>query len=156
MPMMLLKLVTLLLSGLLAGAVVLVWVGDRPFDMSPRLYVEFQQARISALTLPMPLLGASTTIFAILLTLSLRGQQSAFYLTLAATLCFVAGMAVTVAFNMPINNQVVVWSAGAPPADWWQLRDRWWSWHIVRTLLSIAAFISLLLSILLPAGSESL
>ena len=153
---MLLKLVTLLLSGLLAGAVVLVWVGDRPFDMSPRFYVEFQQARISALTLPMPLLGASTTIFAILLTFSLRGQQSAFYLTLAATLCFVAGMAVTVGFNMPINNQVVAWSAGAPPADWWQLRDRWWSWHIVRTLLSIAAFISLLLSILLPAGSESL
>ena len=32
----------------------------------------------------------------------------------------------------------MTWSAEAPPANWMDLRDEWWRWHILRTVFGIA------------------
>jgi uncharacterized membrane protein len=153
MTLLCLRFFALLSSGLLAGAVALVWLGDRPFAMSPSLYVEFQQARIAALTLPMSALGGATIILALCLAFAVKGRPPSLRLTVFAIILLIGAMAITVGFNMPINNQVVTWSPEAPPANWSELRDRWWAWHQARTLFSVAAFASLLLSVLSPAAS---
>lgn len=145
------KLVTLLCAGLLAGAVFAVWVADRPFNMQARFYVEFQQARIASMTIPMPVLGGVTTLLALCCAALFRAQNATFYLALLAFLCCVAGMSITVAGNMPINNQIVTWQPDSPPSNWQSLRDQWWLLHSIRTVLSMAAFTSLLLAIVLPA-----
>ena len=33
----------------------------------------------------------------------------------------------------------MTWTAETLPQTWTALRDRWWSWHLVRTLLAMTA-----------------
>ncbi len=52
-----------------------------------------------------------------------------------------AGIVVTLVIEVPaLNKQVVVWQAGAMPAGWRALRDRWWRFHVVRSGMGVGAF----------------
>ena len=42
----------------------------------------------------------------------------------------------------------MTWSAQAPAADWEQLRDVWWKWHILRSLAGIGALALTALAVL--------
>ncbi len=56
-------------------------------------------------------------------------------------LLLLAGIVVTLVIEVPINQQVVVWQAGAMPAGWRALRDRWWRFHAVRSGMGVGAFL---------------
>lgn len=75
-------------------------------------------------------------------------DSSAFWLTVAGTLCIVLMSAVSLLGNVPINKQVIEWNPQSPPDNWWELRNRWDSLHRVRVALDIAALIFLLLGAL--------
>jgi len=48
---------------------------------------------------------------------------------------------ITRAVNVPINNQLMTWSAAAPPAN---LRELWAPWervHTIRTIVAVGAFV---------------
>ena len=47
-------------------------------------------------------------------------------------LLLLAGIVVTVAVEVPMNKQVVTWVA---------VRDRWWWFHVVRTVLGVVGFV---------------
>ena len=151
MLLFLLRFANLLFAGLLAGAVLAVWLADNPARMGAAFYIEFQQSRIRALTLPMPLLGGLTMLSTLALAWLARGQAPLLVLTLAALACGLAGMLITIKGNFPINDLVMTWSPQAPPADWTSLRDRWWAWHCARTAVTVASFALLLAAALLPA-----
>jgi hypothetical protein len=152
MLIMLVKLAVLMSSGLLAGAALLVWIGDRPHGMSDRFYLAFQHARIRALSLPLPLLGAGTLLLTALATIATRSDPLTPFLTGAAFLCSVAGMAITRGINMPINKRMLAWQAETMPAGWQRLRDRWWTWHIARTLLALLAFLCVAIAAVAQPG----
>jgi uncharacterized membrane protein len=72
----------------------------------------------------------------------------AFRLTLIGWIIFTAGVFVfTVAFNLPINQQITQWSIQSPPSDWAQLRDRWDQYNLIRTPASILAFLCFTLAL---------
>ena len=58
--------------------------------------------------------------------------------------------------NVPINQEVLSWSPAALPGDWMQLRDRWWVWHNVRTILSIIGFSCHILAVLAPVPLQAM
>jgi uncharacterized membrane protein len=70
------------------------------------------------------------------------------YLFVAAIVCLLIGGVVTRFKNQPINNLVMTWNAQVPPANWTELRDQWWQWHIVRTVTGIAALCLLIVAVL--------
>lgn len=152
MLIMFIKLAVLMTSGLLAGATLLVWIGDRPHGMPDRFYLIFQQSRIRSLSLPLPLLGACTLLLTALATVATRGDPLTPLLTGAAFLCSMAGMAITRGINMPINRRMLAWQAETMPAGWQRLRDRWWTWHIVRTFFSLLAFLCVAIAAVAPSG----
>jgi len=41
--------------------------------------------------------------------------------------------------NKPIDDIVLTWSSNSPPDNWTELRDKWWSLHIMRTIAELAA-----------------
>ena len=137
-------------AALLAGAVFLVWFGDRPFALAPSDYVAFQQQRIRGLTRPLPILGAVTLLFTLAYAALARGSPHG-WLVFAAMPCLGAGMLITRFANMPINAEVLTWSVAAPPAHWREARDRWWAWHVARTAVTLAALALLLLATLVTA-----
>jgi hypothetical protein len=48
-------------------------------------------------------------------------------------------LVITVALEVPINRQVASWTAGAAPANWAAVRDRWLWNHLARTVAGVLA-----------------
>lgn len=149
MPASIIRFSVLLLASLLVGAMFGIWLGFNPSDLSPGTYVEHQQHTIRALNTPMPILGGVCILLTIILAVLERSNRQVRYLLVAATVCLVSAGLITQFLNQPINAEVMTWSIQAPPANWTELRDQWWQWHIVRTLAGIAAMSFLILATLI-------
>lgn len=66
------------------------------------------------------------------------------WLVLAALVCAIAGHLITAAGNVPLNNALAASENAAPPVPDRDARaafeSRWNAFHLVRTLLALAAF----------------
>ena len=74
-----------------------------------------------------------------------RGVSRWMFVT--AGMLLLVGIVVTVGIEVPMNKQIASWDAGAVPAGWAAVRERWLGFHNVRTGLGIGAFICALVGI---------
>ena len=49
----------------------------------------------------------------------------------------------------------MLWTADLAPPDWMELRDRWWTWHVVRFFATFAAMLALVAAIFVDRESRS-
>jgi uncharacterized membrane protein len=149
------RFVLLVLLALLVGTMFGIWIGYNPAALSATAYVEQQQNAIRALNTLLPVMGAVCILLTVWLAATTKSDARARYLLVAAaTLIVVAGL-VTRFGNQPINAIVIMWDAQAPGENWEQLRDEWWSWHIVRSIAGIAALALTVFSVLTSTSSRS-
>ncbi len=142
------RFVLLLLLALLVGTMFGIWVGFNPSSLSAIAYVEQQQNAIRSLNTLLPALGAVCILLAAVLAILSKDDPRTRYLLVASTACLVTAALVTRFGNQPINAVVITWSVGAPDANWTQLRDEWWRWHIVRTVFGIVGLSLAMLALL--------
>ena len=142
------RFVDLLLVALLVGAIFGIWIGFNPAGLSAATYVEQQQHAIRALNTFMPLLGAACIVLTIALAVLTKEDRRTRYLLIATAVCLLIAGVATRFENQPINSIVMTWTPQAPPANWMELRDQWWQWHIVRTVAGIAALCLLISAVL--------
>jgi hypothetical protein len=130
---------SLLSAALLAGAMFGAWLMLNPKGMSAPSYIRLQQQAIRRLHRSMPPLGAVTLMLTVAAAaLDYRqGKRDGALLLLVSALCFATAGLITRFRNMPINAVVISWSVDAPPAQWQTLRDSWWRWHRLRTLIGV-------------------
>jgi len=64
-----------------------------------------------------------------------------FYTMIASLLLIIGSLVITVAVEVPINNQVITWTAKNTPSGWEQLRNRWHYYNVVRTLFALLSFV---------------
>lgn len=149
-----LRFLLLLVMALLVGTMFGIWVGYNPASLSVTAYVEQQQNAIRSMNTLLPIMGAVCIALACLLAwFSKSDLRSRNLLIGAALLLLVAGM--TTRFgNQPINAIVMQWSPKSPPANWMQLRDQWWQWHVVRSLAAIAALSLSIVAVLVGARKQ--
>jgi uncharacterized membrane protein len=87
------------------------------------------------------------------------GGRTVMVWVLTALVLYTIGVGITVGFNIPLNDELE--QAGNPDgiADLAAVRERfedpWVAWHIVRTLLSIAAFGALIRALVLYGRAET-
>jgi uncharacterized membrane protein len=62
------------------------------------------------------------------------------YLGITSVALIIVSLVVTVAIEVPIVKEVEQWTAATVPSNWTVKRDRWLKFHIVRVLVSLAAF----------------
>lgn len=133
----------ILLIALIAGSTFGIWQGYNPTPYSRDTFLEVHRGAVQGLNTLLPLMGLATMILTLVLTLrsnrrvALRGL---YWSTLA--LLVLAGL-ITRFANQPINAMVIAWTADTVPGKWTEIRDNWWFWHTVRTLVSIAALAGL-------------
>ena len=140
---------TILMVALTAGRAFWVWVAESPSALSMTTYVESFQATNRAIALPIAITGSLGFLLAIVaVALSWRDWPTV-YLLGAAVPLLAASVLITTLINIPINDQIATWHASTPPANWMQIRDRWWSWHIIRATALLAGFVLVLLGALL-------
>ena len=127
----------IIIAALVAGTVFGIWIGYNPKDLSATAYIEQQQSAINALNTLMPLLGL-LTILLTFFSAYLHKKEKSIFITLLVAVVFLIVSGVTTRFgNQPINSIVMSWNASSPPANWVELRDEWWSFHILRTFTSV-------------------
>jgi hypothetical protein len=80
----------------------------------------------------------------------------AFWWLAAGFLLMVAALAITLAVEVPIDNQIQDWTLATLPGDWRSIQSRWELWHTIRSFLAIAAVVAATISAAVgprPAGS---
>lgn len=146
-----LRFISLLLTSLLVGTMFGIWLGFNPAALTASAYVEVQQNAIRALNVAMPVLGLVCILLTAALAVLTKNDKRGRYLLVASIICLVAAGLVTRFGNQPINAVVMTWSPRAPAANWMELRDTWWNWHILRTVAGAGA---LALALLAAVGGQ--
>lgn len=98
--------------------------------------------------------GAIPMLTAILSLLSKHYGVAAIWFIVGIT--YIAGIIIyTHEVNLPLNDYTESWDPNNVPDDWQQIRERWNSANMLRTVLSIALFsVSLLMLAFPPHHSE--
>jgi hypothetical protein len=136
-----LRFLNIVMAGLLAGIILGIWIGFNPETFSFSTYVEHQQGAINALNVSMPLLGLMTIILTLFSAFSQKENKAVFIILLLAAVLLIASGMITKFGNQPINKIVMTWSIATEPANWIELRDRWWTLHQLRSVCSLIAFL---------------
>jgi len=135
------RVLNVFIAALLAGSLFGSWLGYNPSDLSAMAYVEQQQNAIRSLNVMMPLIGLITIILTITAAFYQKKNKSVFIPLLIAAGLLVLSALVTRFGNQPINAIVMTWTKTDVPASWTELRDKWWSLHIIRTIACVVALL---------------
>jgi uncharacterized membrane protein len=138
MTTIIMRFALLVLLALLVGTMFGILVGFNPASLSASAYVEQQQNAVRSLNTLLPAIGAACIVLTVGLAVRAKGDIRSRALLIAAGILLITAALVTRFANQPINAIVMTWTQ-SPPANWAQLRDEWWHWHIVRTYAGIAA-----------------
>jgi hypothetical protein len=133
------RFLNIVIAALLAGTSFGIWMGFNPLNLSPSTYIEQQQNMIRALNTLMIILVFGATIITIIFAILQRGNKQAFILLLIASLFFIACIIISRFGNQPINNEIMTWTSGTLPGNLSELRDKWWNFHIMRTIAELIA-----------------
>jgi uncharacterized membrane protein len=128
-----------LFVALVAGAAFAIWFDYNPKGMSPAFYTEKMQHAIHIFTIPLPTIVILGVLFTGISAFLARSERPNFYLLIAASVCIIAVALITRFGNIPINNQILIWSISSPPSNWADLAQRWWQLQTLRTVLAIGA-----------------
>ena len=125
-----------LLAGMMLGILIAGYAARGLPEESWTLRFQIEN-RLFTKTMPpslmLPLLGLMA-----LLPLTHDAVRSWF--AVAAVLTAIV-LIITIALEVPINRRVASWSAGAAPANWTAVRDRWLWYHLARTVVGVLAFL---------------
>ena len=133
--------INIFLSALVAGVFWGPWLGlSRSIaSFTPETFLAIGQRMIGNLAPIMPILMPAAILSTIpVLVMLYRQRRKTFYPTLAGFALFIAALIITLAIEVPIDNQIKQWTVSSLPADWKQIRDRWEAFHSMRTFASVA------------------
>ena len=140
MTVLIIRFLNILMAGLVAGTIFGIWIGFNPQNLSASTYIEHQQSVIKSLNNIMPILGLITIILTVISAFMQKDNKIIFIVLLVAAVLLIISGLVTRFGNQPINAIVMTWDKVDVPSNWTELRDKWWSLHIIRAVTSIAAF----------------
>ena len=141
MTTVIIRFLSIIMAGLLAGILLGISLGYNPKNLSVPTYIEQQQNAIKALNTLMPLLGLITIILTLASAFLQKDNKTIFITLLIATLTLVITGLITRLGNQPINSILMTWNKASVPSNWTELRDKWWSLHLIRTVMTLIAFI---------------
>jgi uncharacterized membrane protein len=110
-------------------------------SIRPETFLEVGHTMIGNLRGPMRLLMPTALASSLMLVIVLFRQRpsTAFTLALASLVLMVAALAITLAVNVPIDYEIIQWTANTLPPNWTNTRDRWELYHTIRTFISVGA-----------------
>jgi len=139
MALKLIRFLNIVLAALLAGTSFGIWIGYNPRHLSVLTYIEQQQNMIRSLNILMTSLVILATLITLVSAIVQRSNRVVFIALVIAALFFISCIVISRFGNQPINNLVMTWTPNSFPDNWDEVRDNWWSFHIMRTLAELIA-----------------
>lgn len=133
------RFINIIMVALLAGVSFGIWIGFNPSDLSPSTYIEQQQNMLQSLKGLLVALVIITTLITILSAFLQKISNSTFISLLIATGFLIGCILITRFGNKPIDDLVITWTKDSIPSNWTEFRDKWWSFHILRSIAEIIA-----------------
>ncbi|HSZ32402.1 MAG TPA: DUF1772 domain-containing protein [Puia sp.] len=133
--------IDILLSGLLSGIMVCIWQRADYKTTSEISNLEIQKANMKTFDDKIPFLGLMTALLSIVSAVLQNDILIIFIPLLIATILLIVSGIITMYGNQPINKQIQRWTKDFIPGKWEFIRDRWLSFHIYRSILTLIAFI---------------
>ena len=101
-------------------------------------FIHIGKAIIANVAIPMSIIMPATLLLMVAsIWLSRAGSKTSSNLYTVSFLLMVATLIITVAVEVPIDNQIKTWTETTVPADWEALRHKWSQFHTLRTVTSI-------------------
>lgn len=141
MAVSIIRFINIIIAALLAGTSFGIWVGFNPMNYSPPTYIEQQQNMVLSLNTLMVALVIIATLVTVLSAYIQRKNKIVFITLIFAALCFASCIFISRFGNLPVQQQMLNWNADLIPNNWTMLRDKWWSFHIMRTVAELVALI---------------
>jgi uncharacterized membrane protein len=137
--------VTLLLVMLVTGVFWGTWFTlTRSIDVFPAdAFIRIGKTIIDNVAWPMRILMPATLLSLLYLCIVTKKVRPAFYFIFTSFVFMVVTLVITVAVEVPIDNQIKTWTTETLPENWTALRARWSQFHALRTFTSILGFTSL-------------
>jgi hypothetical protein len=133
------RFLNIIIAALLAGVSFGIWIGFNPLSLTPSTYIEQQQNMIQALNVLMITLVFSATIITITSAILQKSNKPVFITLLIAAAFFISCILISKFGNQPINKIMMSWTLGYLPDNFFEFRDKWWSFHIMRTIAELIA-----------------
>ena len=140
---------TIVLFALVMGVFWGTWFSlSRTMDqLSPETFLAVGHEMIQNLGVPMAVLLPLALLSALVtLVLLWPDRTAAFWWLAAGFVLMLAALVITLAVEVPIDNQIQTWTATTLPSDWRSTQTRWELFHTVRTFASIAALVAATIS----------
>jgi uncharacterized membrane protein len=67
-------------------------------------------------------------------------KSGGFYYTTASFILILVTLLITLLVEVPIDNQINLWTTATVPSDWEGIRAKWQFFHSLRTITSTASF----------------
>jgi len=110
-------------------------------DFAPGEFIHIGKTIIANVAVPMRIIMPAALLF---LLWSMWGtykkNRPVFYLYTISFVLMVVTLVITVAVEVPIDNQIKTWTVDTIPENWKSLRQTWNEFHTTRTFTSIASF----------------
>ena len=135
----LVRFLNIIVVALLAGVSFGIWIGFNPSGLSSSTYIEQQQNMLHSLRTLLVSLVLIATLITLLSAYLQKNNRTAFISFLIAAIFLIACILITRFGNKPIDDLVISWTNETIPDNWTELRDKWWSFHILRTIAEMLA-----------------
>ena len=121
----------------------------------PDNFLRIGKTIISNVAVPMSILMPLTIVaLTWLCAITWKSRSSSYFLLIALALMILTTI-ITVAVEVPIDNQIKSWTVETIPAHWVQLRLKWNHFHTLRTFTSILSFVSLSIGVMWNNTSQN-
>ncbi len=107
--------------------------------LPPKEHLQVEQGLLKTFGRVMPVGMTLCVVLAVSAATGADGDGRLWHWLAAAS--FVAALASTVIFNVPINLATGRWDADNPPPDWKQTRDKWEFFQGLRSYLLLLGFV---------------
>lgn len=146
------EVISIFLLALVTGVFWGPWLGlSRSITtFKPEVFLAIGHKMIRNLAPVMPILMPAAMLSVLpVLFLSYSDTPWTFYLNLAGLAFFIIALLVTLIVEVPIDNKIMAWTVATLPDNWESLRDRWETFHVIRTFVSVAGLALLLVGAIL-------
>lgn len=118
-------------------------------EFTPAEFIHIGKVIIANVALPMRIIMPSC-ILILLLSVWYYPQKFSpgFYYSITSAALIIITLLITLLVLVPIDNQIKGWTEATVPQNWEEIRDRWQSYHTIRTFSSISSFIFFVLSMM--------
>jgi uncharacterized membrane protein len=125
-------------------------------EFPPDNFIRIGKTIISNVAWPMRILMPGTLATLLWLCIIARRDRPSFYFLATAFVFTMIALIITVAVEVPIDNQIKTWTPENLPENWPALRTRWSQFHTLRTFISILAFACLSVSVVVQSARPTI